>query len=149
MKNTHNFETYLDMDNIRHRKAITKIRTSSHRLRIETGRWNNMQREQRICENCALEKIDDENHFLFECRMHICERNELINFIISKTNTSFSASPSFENKSREIFKSDDLSILNALGKYIKNAFEKRENTTCYCLPQHYVLYLRNTKRNRK
>ena len=149
IKNTHNFETYLDMDNIRHRKAITKIRTSSHRLRIETGRWNNMLREQRICENCALEKIDDENHFLFECRMHICERNELINFITSKTNTSFSASPSFEDKSREIFNSDDLSILNALGKYIKNAFEKRENTTCYCLPQHYVLYLRNTKSNRK
>ena len=73
IKQSHNLEPYLNINNIEHRKSIAKIRTSSHKLRIETGRWNNIQRDQRICENCVLNKIDDENHFLFECSMHILQ----------------------------------------------------------------------------
>ena len=38
-KNDHKFEKYLQMDNFEHRRAITKIRSSSHKLEIETGRW--------------------------------------------------------------------------------------------------------------
>ena len=57
LKNTHIFEPYLNINNFEHRRAITKIRTSSHKLEIETGRWNKMQRENRICKNCALGKI--------------------------------------------------------------------------------------------
>ena len=40
----------------------------------------------------------------------------------------------------KIFASDDLSLLNAIGKFIKNSLQKRENTTLYTLPPHYVLY---------
>ena len=40
----------------------------------------------------------------------------------------------------KIFASDDLSSLNAIGKFIKNSLQKRENTTLYTLPPHYVLY---------
>lgn len=39
-----------------------------------------------------------------------------------------------------IFSSNDLSTLNALGTFIKNALSKRENVTCYVLPPHYVYY---------
>ena len=44
---------------------FTRFRLSSHKLRVETGRWNSIPREQRIC-NCG-EGVQDEFH-IFCCR---------------------------------------------------------------------------------
>ena len=41
------------------------MRTSSHRLRVETGRWINMNRNLRLCK-CKLE-VQDERHVLTKC----------------------------------------------------------------------------------
>ena len=140
IKNTHNLETYLCINNFEHRRAITKLRTSSHKLQIETGRWNNVSQNLRICEKCTLDEIEDENHFLFECPMHVTDRIELINKIQSKINMNIYQHLSEEEKLKEIFLSEDLAILNAFGKFTKNSFTKRENTTCYVLPPHYIYY---------
>ena len=48
---------------------IAKIRTNSHELRSETGRWTVpktpwMERIVHLCENM---NIEDENHFLLKC----------------------------------------------------------------------------------
>ena len=45
IKDTYNYEPYLNIQNDQHRKAISKIRLSSHRLSIETRRWQNILRE--------------------------------------------------------------------------------------------------------
>jgi len=79
MKKDHKFETYLLIKNFENRRAITKLRTSSHKLEIETGRYNNIPRDQRICKNCTLNKIEDEYHLLFECHMHGIERKNSTN----------------------------------------------------------------------
>ena len=44
--------------------AFTRMRLSSHRLRIETGRWARLQREHRLC-RCGA--IQDEQHVLQDC----------------------------------------------------------------------------------
>ena len=44
-------ENYLKIKDYQNRKAICKLRTSSHLLKIETGRWTNIARENRICTN--------------------------------------------------------------------------------------------------
>ena len=31
---------------------------------METGRWNNLKREERICKQCEEEEVEDEEHFL-------------------------------------------------------------------------------------
>ena len=36
-----------------YRKSICKLRTSAHRLFIETGRHSNIPRNERICKNCT------------------------------------------------------------------------------------------------
>ena len=92
-----------------------------------------------------MDKIEDETHFLFECKMYTHDREELYNFIKLKLNSDFPTSPSHKENRQEIFDSGDLSILNALGKYIKNAFERRENTTLFVLPQQYVFYQKTNK----
>ena len=47
-----------------HRVAFTRFRLSSHDLKIETGRWSRLQRENRLCP-CG--SIQTEFHVLFEC----------------------------------------------------------------------------------
>ena len=49
----------------RKRIAFTRLRLSSHRLKVETGRWSRIERENRLCE-CG--SIQDESHVLFHCR---------------------------------------------------------------------------------
>ena len=140
IKNTHKFETYLNIHNRENRRAITKIRTSSHKLEIETGRWNNVNRDLRICKNCNLHEVENETHFLFECRMHVTERKLFYDTIKTKMNIDLSTSLPDVDKLKTLFSSEDLSVLNALGKYIKISLNKRENTTCYVLTPHYVYY---------
>ncbi len=48
------------------RIAFTRFRLSSHRLRIETGRWSRIPREQRLCD-CGANEPQDEKHVLLSC----------------------------------------------------------------------------------
>ena len=44
------------------RSAIGQIRTSSHNLEIETGRFRGIQGEERICQLCRIEPETEEHH---------------------------------------------------------------------------------------
>ena len=46
------------------RMSFTRMRLSSHRLRIETGRWARISRAQRLCQ-CGA--VQDEAHVLLSC----------------------------------------------------------------------------------
>ena len=46
------------------RLSFTRLRLSSHNLRIETGRWSRIPRERRLCQ-CGA--IQDEKHVLVDC----------------------------------------------------------------------------------
>ena len=64
----HNFEleSYLNLGiDKKYKIALTRFRTSSHRLMIETGRYHDdTRRELRICKCCNMGKIEDEYDFL-------------------------------------------------------------------------------------
>ena len=46
------------------RKSFTQLRLGSHRLKIETGRWSRISRENRLC-SCG--EIQTEQHVLLSC----------------------------------------------------------------------------------
>ena len=48
-----------------HRIGFTRMRLSSHHLRIETGRWSRIQRENRLCQ--CTQGIQTEEHVLLKC----------------------------------------------------------------------------------
>ena len=48
------------------RISVTRLRTSSHRLKIETGRWARIPRNLRLCP-CG--EIQNEDHVLLRCPM--------------------------------------------------------------------------------
>jgi hypothetical protein len=51
----------------RDRQMISKFLCVSHKLQVETGRHQNIPRENRICKLCNLNKVEDEEHFILEC----------------------------------------------------------------------------------
>jgi len=66
-KTEYKLEGYLETNmNIKHRKALTQIRTSSHELNIEIGRRFNIPPNKRICKLCKT-GVEDEYHFLCAC----------------------------------------------------------------------------------
>ena len=61
-------EKYLNIiTETKYKVALSHFRTSSHDLRIETGRYDNTPRDQRLCNSCNMNKIEDEFHFLLVC----------------------------------------------------------------------------------
>ena len=71
-------EYYLDCVKQPHfRSALCKFRTSSHDLRIKTGRHSKtkLPLEQRLCTECNV--IEDEKHLLLKCSINLSERINL------------------------------------------------------------------------
>jgi hypothetical protein len=65
IKQSFSVENYLLICPLPISKLILKIRTSNHSLPIETGRYNNIERAERLCDHCK--KLGDEFHYIFEC----------------------------------------------------------------------------------
>ena len=114
IKQDHKFEEYLNIHNFEHRRALTKLRISSHKLEIESGRWNNIQRENRVCKNCLLNKVEDEFHLIFECQMHISERNILFETLQRKMKINTASTKRQEDIIKKVFASKDLATLKPL-----------------------------------
>ena len=73
------YQSYLEIVTVKaHRQALTRLLTSSHALRVETGRWDRpiTPRDRRICNVCN--KTEDEYHFLIECHIYKSLRKKLL-----------------------------------------------------------------------
>ena len=75
IKHIYEAEPYLELNNFKIRQSMAKFRISNHRLRIETGRYDNTPLEQRLCLACHT--IEDEQHLLLHCTKYEKERDEL------------------------------------------------------------------------
>jgi len=62
------------------RFGLSRLRCSSHQLKIETGRWTRppIPPANRICSNCDLHLVEDEYHFILICPKY---SNIRINYI--------------------------------------------------------------------
>jgi len=79
IKTAFRYESYLgNIQNKALRYALTRIRLSSHRYKIKTGRWgrNKVPREERKCDICNV--VEDEFHGLVSCPRFVNERNNLL-----------------------------------------------------------------------
>ena len=80
-KNSFATSNYIELlPNKQFREALCRFLTSSHCLRVESGRWQrnpNIPRDQRFCFNCPS-KIEDEYHFVLECSLYNDIRLQLI-----------------------------------------------------------------------
>ena len=71
-KNHFMYEDYLNLTNVKHRKAITRLRISAHNLAIERGRYTYPKTpvEKRLCKVCNTNEVENEQHFLLHCPLY-------------------------------------------------------------------------------
>ena len=120
-------ESYITkLNNIKYIKALARFRTSSHRLRIETARHaaNIIPVEERKCEFCNCNDIEDELHFLVKCHLYQQERRCLYDSL-SKRGININHL-NCDNQFKFLMTFNDQRHLNELGKYIHFCFLKRK-----------------------
>ena len=66
------------------RSLLSKFRCGILQLHIETGRFNQVQLEERLCAVCNMNCIEDEFHFLCICPLYGEERQYLYNAVSTK-----------------------------------------------------------------
>ena len=117
--------TYLDLSRrTPSRKALVKLRISSHELRIETGRYDKIPREERLCNLCNSNKIEDETHFLLDCPRYSSIRDMFFSKIESKI--PFLRLLSYETLISHLMNSTDYYINIQLISFISSCFELRD-----------------------
>ena len=114
-------ENYLlQISSFKNRQKFTKFRTSDHFLLIETGRYKNIPRLQRLCHKCNI--LEDEFHFFLNCEVNKQPRNDLFSSI--KNNL-----PSFQNMTPlmkiQFLLSPNLDLLPAISTFINQSIELR------------------------
>ena len=113
------FQPYLENINVcKYMKSVCKLRMSSHRLAIESGRWARPVRipiEERKCVYCDL--LEDEFHFVLECKCYTELRNKYIPRYFFRRPSMF--------KFVELLNTTNTKILRNLSTYIFLAFEYR------------------------
>ena len=117
------FGQYLELVNVtQHRKSLCKLIVSSHRLRIETGRWERppVPREMRQCEICH-QGVEDEFHFVCVCPAYVHIRKKYIKQYYWKRPSMF--------KLVQLFNTENRKALNGLAKYVYQAFNLRSELT--------------------
>ena len=62
------------------RKDLAKLRTSSHPLEVEVGRYHRpyVERNKRLCKICNNGEVEDEHHFLTSCSFYKAEKRDIL-----------------------------------------------------------------------
>ncbi len=97
------------------RSLISQLRLGILPLRIETGRYSNLNVAERTCLICNSGEVEDENHFLFDCAHYVDEREILLHDIGDNFDDM-----NVDEKFRVIFEHPF-----KLGNYVKKAMYKR------------------------
>ena len=112
--------SYLEkLDNKKkYRKALSKIRLSSHDLNIKTGRHRHIERSERKCLVCDTNDIEDEFHFILTCPLYENIRKVYIKMYFYRNPSMY--------KFIQLLKNENMTHLKNLAKYIIEAFKLRE-----------------------
>jgi len=108
----------LNIKNDKLRKQLTRFRLSAHKLAIGVGRFQNIDREQRLCTFCNQHQIETEFHFLLICPKYIEIRKLfIINYTSFPTLTRFNKIMSSKNAKSQL----------NLAKFIDKAMNVRKS----------------------
>jgi hypothetical protein len=79
----------LQVPDFRRRQRLIQIRTGSHWLMEEIGRWGHVKREERVCKQCAekeIEAVETVEHMIFDCPNFTTERADFSCLDFTNTN---------------------------------------------------------------
>ena len=105
----------------RHRSFLAQFRSGILPLRIETGRFQNVPIQERICILCDQNSIEDETHFLLECDLYSIERQNLIESA-ERNHKNFI---DIAKDVQLVILMNDEDLFGDTANFIANAYEKR------------------------
>ena len=114
-------EPYLDLLPKQLRNAMSRLRLSSHKLRVETGRYgqNRIVRAERYCTMCNNTDIEDEFHLFIVCPVYRNLRNEYIKPYYVRNPSMY--------KFIDLLKTTNRKLLKNLCTFITEAFKLRNS----------------------
>ena len=105
-------------------ESISETKKSSHKLLIETGRYDNIPRNERVCNVCNCKTIEDETHFLLDCPSYSSLRDMF--FIKIEPSLLFPQLLAKETLPSHIMNSTDYFINTQLTSFVSSCFELRD-----------------------
>lgn len=124
-KNSFGPEPYLKLTNIQCIRHLAKLRMSSHSLAIERGRHVKpiIPAEQRICNLCEVQAVEDEIHVLVKCEKYKSERTILLRYLdIPESQLQTDPLGVFVS----MLQSENLKNLNAVSIFIRDIMSIRK-----------------------
>ena len=89
LKSDFQFEKYIvTLSNRKQRSLFAKTRMGTLPLKVETGRYRGIPRDERICVSCNLGVVEDEGHVFFKCPKYKELRDQYLNDISDLISTS-------------------------------------------------------------
>ena len=114
------FESYLcKIVNFKYRQVLSKFRLRSFNLKVVTGKYENIALENRICECCNQNQVEDEYHVLFKCTLYSDLREQyLLNVDYTLHN--------LHNFNTIMSEKEDVGKMYQLGRFVYHAMTKRK-----------------------
>ena len=123
MKNEFDVEPYcLEILSRKHRGALAKFRSGTAPIKVETGRYQNLDLSERVCFHCTS-CIEDEEHVLMVCPVYDDLRLSLIS-------EALLVNPAFEgysNMQKLCFLLSDSRMVRSSAKVCSLILERRRN----------------------
>ena len=98
------------------RNEISKFQCSAHKLLVERGRYQNVERNRRICKNCNMNMVEAGYHFLLACPAY----RDLRKIYFKKYYYTLSL-----YKFKTLMSLKSITLLRNLGIYLKRAMQLR------------------------
>ena len=129
IKNVFEREKYLCLREVDNKKSMVKLRGSSHRLKIETGRYQidpvtkkaPLRREERVCNFCTanlgVKLVEDENHVIENCPYYDIGRTTFSKSLIALQDAGVIKGFSGTNQGTYFASSDDIRLCRAQSKF--------------------------------
>ena len=102
-----------------------KLRIGNHKLLIETGRYDQIPRDNRLCHSCGSNQIEDEFHLLFHCTKYCTFRDEFYKKIENQIPNITQLPPMQATK--KLMNSDNYYLNTQLMKFILRCLSLRNN----------------------
>ena len=116
------FEPYLNIIRVKkHLIALSRFRASSHRLRCETGRWDDTIENLRLCPHCGV--TDSEIHLVCSCTAVSPERDHMISKLVSHLGDD--SVPFIDNLYNNLIRAVDPIVIIFFADFLFTAFRKR------------------------
>ncbi len=107
---------------------LTRIRTGTNKLRIETGRWTKEEEVDRKCRTCFSGEIEDETHFLLNCEVYSTLRTRMYNQIETVLNNGIEMVNKTQDEKLVILMNPNMKyveINEIVKEYVKTAYKRR------------------------